>query len=52
MRCFKVCSCGMVWLAVPATARLQKAGDDFDGWYWECACLSTLFFPLIKQVAA
>lgn len=36
------CSCGQIFNEIPITARL--GGDaELYGWYWECACGSTLF---------
>lgn len=42
----KKCGCGRVHFEIPATARVQKQGDRLSGWYWDCACHSTLFIPL------
>lgn len=40
------CSCGRAHFEIPKTARFQNEGDALDGWYFECACRSTLFIPL------
>jgi hypothetical protein len=38
----KVCSCGRIHLEVPAGVRLFEDGD-LSGYFWNCACHSTLF---------
>jgi hypothetical protein len=38
----KTCQCGRVYARIPAHARYH-ADAFFGGWYWECACKSTLF---------
>jgi hypothetical protein len=51
----KKCSCGVIHLFIPANARFQKPEDPSDclaGWFWECGCKSTLFFPLFRLKAA
>lgn len=46
----KACSCGIVHREIPAGARLLAIGDRFDGYYFECICLSTLFSKLDQVV--
>lgn len=39
----KQCSCGKTFSEIPKDARFHNSGDEFQGWYWECPCRSTLF---------
>ena len=42
----KTCNCcGRTHNVTPRNARVQATGSKFDGYYFECACLSTLFSP-------
>lgn len=40
------CACGRVHEEIPDDARESNHGDEFDGWFFECACKSTLFVPV------
>jgi hypothetical protein len=41
----KRCACGIIYKGVPSFADLHASGDDLAGFYWNCACGSTLFLP-------
>ncbi len=38
-------SCKIEFATVPSKARYQGGANGFQGWYWECACGSTVFQP-------
>lgn len=40
----KCACCETIHNEVPSNARVH-VGDAFAGFYWECACKSTLFYP-------
>lgn len=44
----KVCSCGRVHKLIPANAKRKDDCVHFNGWYWQCECGSTLFWPKRK----
>lgn len=47
----KTCSCGIVHIAVPATAKYHNDDEGYlTGWFWNCACHSTLFWPATRVV--
>ncbi len=41
----KICGCGMVHFGPPTDQEPTNLGHAIDGWYWNCDCGSTLFFP-------
>lgn len=43
----KICcqKCNMVWLSFPFGAKYQSTGDELDGWYWNCECGTSMFYP-------
>lgn len=41
----KRCSCGVVHVAIPPDATYQADADNLTGWWWNCRCKSTLFWP-------
>lgn len=47
----KVCSCGKEYNVIPDTAK-KHANTILPGWYWNCACGSTLVIPLTQLRAA
>lgn len=43
----KTClTCGIVHIGVPKKATKMDDGSSLSGFYWDCACGSTLFSPL------
>ena len=41
----KTCTCGKHFESIPKNARFHSSDDEFEGWYWDCSCGSTLFVP-------
>lgn len=51
----KQCSCGLIhfWIPLDAKFKTPEAADDMTGgWYWNCACKSTLFVSFFKVLVA
>lgn len=42
------CSCGVIHLWFPVTAREWVEDGDVIGYFWECECKSTLFISVQK----
>lgn len=46
----KICQCGRKYMMVPVFTKIFYSNDVFQGWYWHCKCLSTLFIPLKERL--
>ncbi len=46
----KTCSCGRKFDSIPANAKYFD-GEGFEGYYFNCECKSTLFFPCKKPIS-
>ncbi len=46
----KTCKCcGKIYETIPATAELFSTGDQLNGYYFNCSCKSTLFWPMVSN---
>lgn len=42
----KCTCCGRLHECLPDDVRVLYEGDKLDGFYWECSCQSTMFYPM------